>query len=111
MMSPDSLRQRIAQTLGFRLAVYYAIVFVASVLTISTFAYLLLERSLVARDHELIQVKLADYTNREEELTIDGPGLSENKLRRSFGLTQRHGHGGRTTAETSPTVSGGSTGG
>jgi len=63
-MSPDSLRQRIAQTLGFRLAVYYALIFVASVLTISTFAYLLLERSLVARDHELIQVKLADYTTR-----------------------------------------------
>lgn len=63
-MAPDSLRQRIAQTLGFRLAVYYALIFVASVLTISAFAYLLLERSLVARDHELIQVKLADYTTR-----------------------------------------------
>lgn len=53
----------------------------------------------------------ADYTNREEELTIDGPGLSENRLRRSFGLTERHGHSGRTTADTSPTVSGGATGG
>jgi len=74
-MSPDSLRQRIAQTLGFRLAVYYAIVFVASVLTISTFAYLLLERSLVARDHELIQVKLADYTNRY--ITTGLGGLSD----------------------------------
>ena len=74
-MSPDSLRQRIAQTLGFRLAVYYALVFVASVLTISTFAYLLLERSLVARDHELIQVKLADYTNRY--ITTGFGGLSD----------------------------------
>src|SRR5262245_31295390 len=62
-MTSDSLRRRIAQTLGFRLAIYYAFVFVASVLAISAFAYLLLERSLVARDHELIRVKLADYTN------------------------------------------------
>jgi hypothetical protein len=52
-----------------------------------------------------------DYTNREEELTIDGPGLSENRLRRSFGLTERHGHGGRTTTHTTSTVSGGATGG
>jgi signal transduction histidine kinase len=74
-MAADSLRRRIAQTLGFRLAVYYAIIFVASVLTISAFAYLLLERSLVSRDHELIQVKLADYTNRY--VTTGLSGLSD----------------------------------
>jgi hypothetical protein len=53
----------------------------------------------------------ASYSNREEELTIDGPGLSENRLRRSFGLTERHGHGGTTTAHSTSTVSGGATGG
>jgi signal transduction histidine kinase len=74
-MAPDSLRRRIAQTLGFRLAIYYAAIFVASVLAISVSAYLLLERSLVARDHELIFVKLADYTNRYESAGLSG--LSE----------------------------------
>jgi signal transduction histidine kinase len=74
-MTSDSLRRRIAQTLGFRLAIYYAFVFVSSVLAISAFAYLLLERSLVARDHELVRVKLADYTNRY--LSAGLPGLSE----------------------------------
>jgi signal transduction histidine kinase len=74
-MAADSLRRRIAQTLGFRLAIYYAVIFVASVLAISVSAYLLLERSLVARDHELIFVKLADYTNRYESSGFSG--LSE----------------------------------
>jgi signal transduction histidine kinase len=74
-MTSDSLRRRIAQTLGFRLAIYYAFVFVSSVLAISAFAYLLLERSLVARDHELVRVKLADYTNRY--LSAGLPGLSD----------------------------------
>src|SRR3954463_10008823 len=74
-MAPDTLGRRIAQTLGFRLAIYYALIFVASVLAISAFAYLLLERSLVERDHELIRVKLADYTGRY--VTSGLGGLSE----------------------------------
>jgi hypothetical protein len=53
----------------------------------------------------------ADYPNHEEEVAIAGPGLSENRLRRSFGLTERHGHGITTTADTTATVSGGATGG
>src|SRR5205823_2961657 len=72
LMKPDTLRRRVAETLGFRLAIYYALIFVASVLTISAFAYLLLERSLVERDHELIRVKLADYTGRYETAGLSG---------------------------------------
>jgi hypothetical protein len=54
----------------------------------------------------------AEYDDREEELTIDGPGVSENSLRRSFGLTERHGHGiTAPTADSTATVSGGATGG
>jgi hypothetical protein len=54
----------------------------------------------------------AEYDDREEELTIDGPGVSENSLRRSFGLTERHGHGiTAPTAHSTSTVSGGPTGG
>lgn len=54
----------------------------------------------------------AEYDDREEELTIDGPGVSENSLRRSFGLTERHGHGiAAPSADSTATVSGGPTGG
>jgi signal transduction histidine kinase len=74
-VAPDSLGRRIAQTLGFRLAIYYAAIFVASLLAISAFAYFLLERSLVERDHELIRVKLADYTGRY--VTSGLAGLSD----------------------------------
>jgi len=52
-----------------------------------------------------------EYTNAEEEATINGPGVSENSLRRSYGLTQRHGHHGSTGAHSTSTVSGGATGG
>lgn len=51
------------------------------------------------------------YSNREEELAIEGPGLSENTLRRSFGLEQRHGHGGRVTADVVNDTEGGFDGG
>ena len=71
-MSPETFRRRVAQTLGFRLALYYAAVFVFSTLTISVIAYQLLERSLVARDHELVRVKLADYANRYDTMGLSG---------------------------------------
>jgi signal transduction histidine kinase len=58
---------RPAPGLGVRLAVSYAVIFAASVAVIAAVAYLLLARSLTARDHALIRVKLADYGARFEQ--------------------------------------------
>lgn len=58
---------RPASGLGLRLAVSYAVIFAASVALIAVVAYLLLARSLTARDHGLIRVKLADYGARFEQ--------------------------------------------
>ena len=65
----------VAQTLGFRLALWYAAIFSASALLLCVIAYLLLARSLAARDHEIIRVKLADYAARY--LTSGVGGLSQ----------------------------------
>jgi signal transduction histidine kinase len=53
--------------LGVRLAVSYAVIFTASVALIALVAYLLLDRSLTARDHALIRVKLAEYGAQFEQ--------------------------------------------
>ena len=58
---------RPAPALGVRLAASYAVIFTASVALIAVVAYLLLARSLTARDHALIRVKLADYGERFEQ--------------------------------------------
>ena len=63
---------RVAQTLGFRLAFWYAAIFTVSVLFIAVIAYALLARSLSQRDHELIRVKLADYAARFESAGVAG---------------------------------------
>jgi signal transduction histidine kinase len=59
---PDRLRYALA----FRLAAWYAVLFVASAIALLGLTYLLLARSLVARDHEIIRSTLqryaADYT-------------------------------------------------
>ena len=65
---------RVAQTLGFRLAFWYAAIFSVSVLLIATLAYVLLARSLSQRDHDLIRVKLADYAGRFESAGVAGVG-------------------------------------
>jgi hypothetical protein len=54
----------LAQTLGARLALWYAAIFVGSTLLLCVIAYALLARSLEARDREIVQVKLADYAAR-----------------------------------------------
>lgn len=71
-MSQESRPGRVAQTLGVRLAVWYAAIFSCSVLVIAVLAYLLLARSLTARDHDLIRVKLADYAARFESAGVAG---------------------------------------
>jgi signal transduction histidine kinase len=53
--------------LGMRLAISYAVIFTASIALIAVVAYVLLDRSLTARDHGLIRVKLADYSARFEQ--------------------------------------------
>jgi signal transduction histidine kinase len=63
---------RVAQTLGFRLTLWYAAIFGFSVLAVAVLAYLLLARSLTARDHDLIRLKLADYASRFEGAGVDG---------------------------------------
>jgi signal transduction histidine kinase len=63
---------RIAQTLGVRLAVWYAAIFTLSVLAIAVVAYALLSRSLAQRDHDLIRLKLAEYAARFESAGVNG---------------------------------------
>ena len=58
---------RRATGLGLRLAISYAVIFTTSVALIAVVAYVLLDRSLTARDHALIRVKLADYGARFEQ--------------------------------------------
>lgn len=65
---------RVAQTLGFRLALWYAGIFTVSVLVIAVIAYGLLAQSLTHRDHDLIRVKLADYAARFETGGVSGVG-------------------------------------
>ena len=77
---------RVAQTLGFRLAFWYAAIFTVSVLLIAVIAYALLARSLTQRDHDLIRVKLADYAARFESAGVAGV---EPRGRRRAGVGQR----------------------
>ena len=60
-------RQRLANTVGLRLAVWYAALFLITAIVISLLAYHLLVLSLERRDHDLLLVKLAEYgTNYEQ---------------------------------------------
>ncbi len=65
-------RGRVAQTLGVRLAFWYAAIFTVSVALIAVIAYGLLARSLGQRDHDLIRVKLADYAARFQSAGVAG---------------------------------------
>lgn len=66
-MTDTATPRRPATGLGLRLAMSYAVIFTASVALIAVVAYVLLDRSLTARDHALIRVKLADYGARFEQ--------------------------------------------
>jgi signal transduction histidine kinase len=57
-------RQRLARSVGLRLAAWYALIFVISSVAVGVLGYGLLENSLVARDHDLLRVKLAEYAAR-----------------------------------------------
>jgi signal transduction histidine kinase len=56
-------RERLQHTLGFRLALWYAVVFVASSLTIIALTYALLAASLRQYDREIIQTTLIQYAS------------------------------------------------
>ena len=71
-MGSEDPGRRIARTLGFRLALGYGAIFIASTLLMSVLAYSLLERSLVDRDHEIVRVKLADYASRFDASGVSG---------------------------------------
>jgi signal transduction histidine kinase len=66
-MTDTATPRRPAAGLGLRLAISYAVIFTASIALIAVVAYVLLDRSLTARDHALIRVKLADYGARFEQ--------------------------------------------
>ena len=55
---------RSGESLGLRLTLWYAAIFSLSVVIIAGVAYALLARSLTLRDHDLIQLKLAEYAAR-----------------------------------------------
>jgi signal transduction histidine kinase len=57
---------RFTNTIGLRLAAWYAVVFVLSSIAIGLFAYELIDASLVRRDHDLLRVKLEEYATRYE---------------------------------------------
>jgi signal transduction histidine kinase len=59
-------RDRLAQALGLRVAVWYAVIFLCSSIAVGLLAYTLLATSLERRDHDLLRVKLAEYANRYE---------------------------------------------
>jgi signal transduction histidine kinase len=66
-MNATVMPERPGTGLGMRLALSYAVIFTASIALIAVVAYVLLDRSLTARDHGLIRVKLADYSARFEQ--------------------------------------------
>ena len=58
---------RLRHTLGFRLAAWYAAVFVGSSLAVAGLTYFLLASSLRERDHEIIRSTLIGYAERYEQ--------------------------------------------
>lgn len=55
------LVDRLRHTLGLRLALWYAVIFVASSLAVTALTYVLLVSSLEQRDREIIENSLAEY--------------------------------------------------
>jgi signal transduction histidine kinase len=54
------------RTLGLRLSVWYAAVFIFSTLVLVTITYALLSSSLAQRDHDIIRATLREYASRYE---------------------------------------------
>ena len=56
-------RERLRHTLGFRLALWYAAIFVVSSLVLTGLTYLLVAASLRQYDREIIRTALVQYAN------------------------------------------------
>ena len=54
------------RTLGLRLSVWYAGVFILSTLALVSISYALLSSSLAQRDHDIIRATLREYASRYE---------------------------------------------
>jgi signal transduction histidine kinase len=63
-------RRQITNTIGLRLAAWYATIFAVSSIGVGLLAYQLIDASLVRRDHDLLRVKLAEYAARYESRGI-----------------------------------------
>jgi len=70
-------RRRITNTIGLRIAAWYAVVFVLSSTGVGLLAYNLIDASLVRRDHDLLRVKLEEYAARYES---DGLGALQDAV-------------------------------
>lgn len=64
-------RNRLRRTLGFRLAFWYAVVFIASAGALTILAYALLAASLEQRDHESVATTLAEYAGEYSTSGLD----------------------------------------
>src|SRR5687767_4668778 len=65
-------RERLRHTLGFRLALWYAIVFVASSLTLTVLTYILVAASLRQYDREQIRTALVQYATAYATRGVNG---------------------------------------
>ncbi len=65
-------RERLRHTLGFRLALWYAIVFVASSLTLTVLTYVLVAASLRQYDREQIRTALVQYATAYATRGVNG---------------------------------------
>jgi signal transduction histidine kinase len=71
----SSWLDRLRHTLGFRLALWYALVFVAGSALLGVLTYALLDSSLEHRDHELIRATLDRYVGEYRRRGL--PGLND----------------------------------
>ncbi len=71
-MTSTSSRTDSRHTLGFRLAAWYAVLFVGSSTVLVVLTYVLLASSLKQRDHEIIQSTLAKYASEYEQGGLRG---------------------------------------
>jgi signal transduction histidine kinase len=58
---PSSWTERVRNTLGFRLALWYAALFATGVISLFALTYALLAASLERRDHDAVRATLAEY--------------------------------------------------
>lgn len=65
-------RDRLRHTLGFRLALWYAVVFIASALALVALTYFLLAASLRQYDRETIQATLVEFASAYARGGVDG---------------------------------------